>query len=66
MEISKESSSGFSMLAQAMREGDRRLAYEISLELTAREPMNELAWLYLARNSESLQEAINALTRCLY
>ena len=68
MEISKDSSSaspGLSTLAQAMRAGDRRLAYEISLNLTAREPTNELAWLCLARSSDSLQEAINALNQVL-
>lgn len=63
--IPSSASPELTMLVQAMRKGDRRLACEISLKLTVSEPTNELAWLYLAWNSESLQETINALNRVL-
>lgn len=50
---------------EAARRGERHLAHEICVRLTAEDPQNERAWLWRARTADSLEETIATLSQVL-
>lgn len=59
------SSSSIELAQEAIRRGDRRVAYAICVQLTADDPTNEQAWLWRAGTAESQEESIAALSQVL-
>jgi F0F1-type ATP synthase membrane subunit c/vacuolar-type H+-ATPase subunit K len=45
----------------AIREGDRRRAYQLSLKVLQMEPQNQIAWLLRAQTAPSIEEAVQCL-----
>ncbi len=50
---------------QALRRGDRQLAHELCIKISAKDPANERAWMLLAQVAESAGERLDALDHVL-